>query len=380
MSSLKIIISSLMLRYPLGGHTWHDLQYLVGFQRMGHDVTYIESAGWPNSCYDPLHDEMTADPSFGIDYIKDLLSTQGLDDRWCYLDEAGTAHGMSRRQLADLCQTCDLFVDIGGVNIIPEMDECRRCVFIDADPVFAQIGGHGLSVPWDRYDALFTYGENVHQPWSSMPTGDHCWNPTRQPIVLDLWPLTPPRSDAPWTTVMNWSAYGDRTYKGRVYGQKDREFWPFFSLPREVGRSMEIALNAPPAIKQQLSSGGWSIADARSASASTSTYQQYLSDSCGEFSVAKHGYVSTRCGWFSDRSAAYLASGRPVVVQETGFSHWLPSGLGVIPFNTHEEAIAGIEEVQGKYKMHCRAARDLAEDYFDSRRVLSNVIDRSFNG
>ncbi|HEX6508831.1 MAG TPA: hypothetical protein VF221_14480 [Chloroflexota bacterium] len=261
MSRLSIVVSGFMLRYPLGGHTWHDLQYLVGFQRMGHKVTYAESYGWPLSCYDPRRDEMTADPAYGIGYIREILKPYGLEDSWCYLDEGERAHGMSRRQLSALCRECDLFIDIGSVNTIPEMEECRRRVLVDADPVFTQIGGHGLGVPLSRYDALFTYGENVHQPFSGMPSGGHRWQPTRQPVVLDLWPIEAGDPTAPFSTVMNWSAYGDREHEGLVYGQKDREFEPFFALPEATNQPMEVAIHAPAGVQDRLVRGGWQLAD-----------------------------------------------------------------------------------------------------------------------
>src|SRR5262249_33790843 len=156
-------------------------------------------------------------------------------------------------------------------------------------------------------------GENVHRPGCEMPAGGVQWLPTRQPVVPDLWPVTSGEVNAPLTTVMNWSAYGECEYQGRVYGQKDREFAPFFALPHETGESMEIAINAPAEVRERLALGGWRLADPREVTHTPAVYQDYLQGSRGEFSVAKHAYVSTRCGWFSDRSTGYLAAGRPVV-------------------------------------------------------------------
>ncbi|MGH3089704.1 MAG: hypothetical protein ACRDSJ_20655 [Rubrobacteraceae bacterium] len=374
---LKIVCSGFLVRYPLGGHSWHQLQYLVGFRRLGHEVTFFEHYGWPDSCYDPIHNEMTANPSYGIEYLRDMLQPHGLENQWCYLAEDGTAHGMTRERLAGLCRECDVYFNLDNINWIPELEECRRRVLVDVDPVFTQIGGHGLGGPFSRYHALFTYGENVHKPGCEMPTGGARWLPTRQPVVLDLWPEEVGDPSSPFTSVMNWSAYGDREREGRLYGQKDREFEPFFSLPRDTGEKMELAVSAPKTIRRRLLDGGWRLANPLKVTRDLRTYQRYLRGSRAEFCVAKHGYVSTRSGWFSDRSAGYLATGRPVVVQDTGFSDFLPCGEGLLAYRTPNEAMESIRRVGDDYEAHCRAARKIVEEYFHSDKVLGDVLERS---
>jgi len=212
-----------------------------------------------------------------------------------------------------------------------------------------------------------------------MPTGGERWFPTRQPIVMDLWPVEPGDIRSPFTTVMNWSPLPDQEYEGHIYGQKDREFEKFFSLPSALGESMQIAVNLPVDVRERLLGGGWKLADPAEVTRDVPSYQRFLRASRAEFSVAKHGYVVTRCGWFSERSAAYLASGRPVVVQDTGFSEWLKTGCGVIAFKNPNEAIAGIEEINRRYDCNCVAARQIAEEYFDSRKVLSEMLERAIN-
>ncbi len=374
---LTILCAGHLVRYPLGGHSWHHLQYLVGFRRLGHEVFFVEDHGWEDSCYDPDRDEMTADPAFGIRYLVELLRPFGLDGRWCYLAQDGTAHGMTRQRLASLCAECDVFFNLSNINWVPEFERCRRRVLVDTDPVFTQIGGHGLGGPFGRYHRLFTYGENVHRPGCEMPTGGAHWLGTRQPVVLDLWPVAPGSADAPVTTVINWSAYGERRHQGRVYGQKDREFEPFFTLPRDAGEVMEVAVSPPAAVRDRLVQGGWRLTDPRAITRDPWTYQGYLRASRAEFCVAKHGYVSTRCGWFSDRTSAYLASGRPAVVQDTGFSEFLPTGKGLLAYRTPAEPVEMLHRVREDYEGHCRAARAVAEDYFDARRVLADVLERA---
>jgi hypothetical protein len=377
-TALKIVCSGYLIRYPLGGFSWHHLQYLVGLERLGHEVSYFEDYGWPNSCFDPARNDTTADPSYGITYLLSMLQPYDLYDRWSYLAEDGTAHGMSRERLSQLCSECDVYLNLSGINWIPELTQCRRRVLVDTDPVFTQIGGHGLGGAFHRYHRLFTYAENVHRPGCDMPTGGARWLPTRQPVVLDLWPVQAGDPGAPFTTVVNWSAYGDREHEGRVYGQKDREFEPYFSLPRDTDESMEMTANVPAPVRERLLDGGWTLADPLEITRDPWTYQRYLRASLAEFGVAKHGYVSTRCGWFSDRSSAYLATGRPVIVQDTGFSAFLPHGEGLLAYRTPDEAVAAIRRLRDdEYDTHCSAARAVAEEYFDARRVLNDLLERS---
>jgi len=374
---LRIVCSGCLVRFPLGGHSWHQLQYLVGLQRLGHRLTFFEHYGWPSSCYDPVARGMTSDPRYGIEYLRRLLQPHGLDGDWCYLAEDGTEHGMPRERLADLCRESDLYINLDNMNWIPELEHCRRRITVDVDPVFTQIGAHGLGGPFSRYHALFTYGENVSRPGCDMPTAGVRWLPTRQPVVADLWPVAAGDPSAPLTSVLSWSAYGDREHEGRIYGQKDREFEPFFSLPRETGAAMELAVNPPEAVRRRLSAGGWRLADPLEVSRDGQTYQRYIQGSRAEFCVAKHAYVSTRSGWFSDRSAGYLAAGRPAVVQDTGFSDFLPCGEGLLPYRTPQEAAANIRRLWHDYESHCQAARALVEECFDARRVLTDMIGRS---
>jgi hypothetical protein len=372
---LKILCSGLLVRHPVGGLSWHHLQYLVGLQRLGHDVTFVEHYGWDDSCYDPAPDEMTSDPSYGIAYLKKLLEPHHLADRWCYLAQDGIAHGLSRRELSAVCRDCDVYFNLSYINWIDEFEQCRRRVLVDTDPVLTQTRAFGLGGPFSRYTVLATYGENVHQPNCSMPTANVHWFPTRQPVVLDLWQPGAPNAEGVFTTVMTWKGYPDITFEGRVYGQKDREFEPYFSLPTRVGSRMELATTPPPELADRLAAGGWTVVDPMNAAGDPWGYQRYIRSSRAEFSVARHAYVSTRCGWFSDRSAAYLASGRPVVVQDTGFTDWLDTDAGVVAFATPEEAAAGIADVNRRYELHCAEARRVAERYFDARRVLTDLLD-----
>ena len=374
--ALTILCSGHLVRYPLGGHSWHHLQYLVGLKRLGHEVYFFENYGWPGSCYDPETNVRTGDASYGIKYLQGLLRPFGLDQNWCYLAEDGVSYGMSREQLTEVCRDCDAYFNLSNINWIPDLELCRRRILVDTDPVFTQIGGFGMG-DFSRYQVLFTYGENIHQPGCEMPDSGVQWLPTHQPVVLDLWPFETGDPDSTFTSVMNWTNFGAKTYQGKVYGQKDREFEPFFSLPKTVGEPMELAIGVPKDVRRRLIEGGWKLAGPRVVTKDPWTYQQYIRSSRAEFCVAKHGYVSTQCGWFSDRSSAYLAMGRPVVVQDTGFSRFLPSDSGLLPYRTPDEAVQRIREVKQNYSKHCRAARGIAESYFDSDLVLTDLLEKS---
>jgi hypothetical protein len=230
---------------------------------------------------------------------------------------------------------------------------------------------------FERYHKLFTYGENCHLSGCAMPTAGVKWLPTRQPVVLDQWTVSPGDPMAPLTTLINWTAYGATTYQGRIYGQKDMSFEPFIDLPRRAERNMEIALGGPPEVRQRLEAGGWRITDPLAVSRDPWTYQAFIKRSRGEFCVAKHGYVTTRSGWFSDRSASYLAMGRPVVLEDTGFSDWLPCGHGLLAYTDAPGAVRAVHALDEDYPAHCRAARAIAETYFNASVVLGHLLDRS---
>ena len=196
---------------------------------------------------------------------------------------------------------------------------------------------------------------------------------------MDAWPVLPGPARGKFTTVMQWNSYLPREYNGRCYGMKSESFREYMELPNKIGHVFELAVGSPSAPRDFFSKKGWSVKNPLEPTKDPWTYQRYIQRSKAEFSVAKHGYVVTRSGWFSERSAAYLASGRPVVIQDTGFSDWLRCGSGIIPFNTLEEALAGIEEINSHYELHCRAARAIVEEYFDSSKVLSRLLQLTLN-
>jgi hypothetical protein len=387
---LRIVVLGYVIRGPLGGLAWHHLQYVLGLARLGHDVLFVEDSDDYPACYDPSRGVTDTDPSYGLAFATQTFARLGLGERWAYHD-AHTASwlGPAAGHAREACASADVVLNVSGVNPVrPWLAHAPVRVLVDTDPAFTQIRHLDDAAARERahaHTAFFTFGENVGSPRASrsreaaadLPDDGLPWQPTRQPIVLDAWPVTPGPMDGAFTTVMQWDSYESRRHGGRTYGMKSRSFEPYAGLPGRVAARLEIALGSPSAPRAELAAQGWSIRDPLEVTRDPWTYQAYVRASKAEFSVAKAGYVLSRSGWFSERSACYLASGRPVVVQDSGFSAWLPTGDGVLAFDGPDGAVAAIESVAADYAHHCRAARDIAQSYFDSDAVLSELLERA---
>lgn len=384
MSRLRIIVLGYLVRGPVGGFASYHLQYVMGLAQLGHDVFFVEIGDEYPSCYDPSRDVTDHDPTYGLQFAATVFDRAGLRNQWAYFDRhRSTWHGPCAGRIKEIGSTADLMLNVGCINSIhPCLAEIPVRALLDLDPVFTQI--KHLTDPTSRAHALrhtafFTIGENVGHRHCTIPDDGLPWQPTRQPVVLDAWPLTPGPARGKFTTVMLWESYPAREYEGVRYGVKADSFGPYLDLPNRIGQNFQLAVGGPAVPVDLLRSNGWDPMNPLGVTKDPWSYQRYIQQSKAEFSVAKQAYVATRSGWFSDRSIAYLASGRPVLVQETGFSDWIESGTGILPFASPEEALGGIEEVDRQYDLHCRAARAIAEEYFDSRKVLPSLIGRAMN-
>ena len=384
--SLRIIVVGYLLRGPLGGQAWHHAQYVKGLALLGHDVYYVEDSHDRPFCYHPWTETTDTDPTEGLQFTERTFARLGLDDRWGYHD-AHTSRwfGPCADRILRLCRSADVLLNLAGqVNPMrPWFVDIPTRVFLDVDPAFTQVlhlTDPSAKTAALKHTAFFSYAENIGRPGCTIPDDGLPWQATRQPVILDAWPVKPGRPTGKFTTVMCWYSYPTKEYAGVRYGLKSDSFGPYFDLPRRAGSVLELAVRSIPALDfEKLRSGGWALVDGRESSRDLEAYQAYIQNSKAEFSVAKHAYVITRSGWSSDRSAVYLASGRPVVLQETGFSDWLPTGLGVLAFNNPDEAVAAIEDVNTRYELHCRAAREIAAEYFDFRKVLPAMIEKAMS-
>lgn len=376
---LRILVLGYIVRGPLGGLAWHHLQYVLGLHRLGHEVYFLEDSEDYAACYDPTTDTVGTDPTYGLDFAARAFARLELSDRWAYRDAhrsgwLGPAAGRAR----ELCRTADLLLNVSGVNPIrPWFEGVPARALVDTDPAFTQI--RHLTDPDARrrgrkHNVFFTFGENLPGGASSIPDDGFEWRRTRQPVVVDAWEATPPPATGPFTTVMQWDSYEAREYEGRRYGMKSDSFGPYLDLPARTEESFELAVGSANAPRRRLREHGWMLRDPREPTVDPWRYQAYIRHSKAEFGVAKHGYAASWSGWFSERSASYMASGRPVVVQDTGFSEWLPTGAGVLPFRNSSEASAGVEAVARDPEAHGRTAREIVEAYFHSNVVLDELI------
>jgi hypothetical protein len=377
---------------------WDYLQYVIGLARLGHDVYYIEDTGlWP---YNPEEGGVSRGPEFTVRHLEGLMARFGLEERWAYRFPPATGFaayrfpggprwfGMPESRREEVLASADLLVNVSGTldrpaeyrNAAPR----ARFAYLDSDPVFTQVklvrGQQNLRRVVDAHDVHFSFGEALAD---AVPDTGHRWRPTRQPVVLDEWQPAATRREE-FTTVMNWTSYEYVNWHGLRLQQKDVEFERFLELPGKVRPTvLEIALaegktRHPP--RGRLSSAGWRIVDPSLVCPDAESYRDYVAGSTGEWSVAKNGYVNPPSGWFSCRSACYLACARPVVLQDTGFSSVLPVGLGLLPFSSLDEATESIREVESDWERHSRAARAIAEQYFDSARVLDRLVAEAMDG
>ncbi len=383
---MRILVSGLLGQYHFGGVIWDYVQYLLGFQKLGHEVWYVEDTGeWP---YDAAKQTYTEDCSANVRALKALMEEFGFGDRWIYRNGAnGEFFGATEKAARELVRGADLFANVSGAAHMTDVDfgGCHR-MFLDGDPMFNHIDlldpakeGHGARVR--SYDSHFTFGLNVGAADCLVPTGGLDWKKTVQPVALDFWPVLPDPPARGLTTVMNWASYAPRVWDGEEYGQKDVEFRRFLDLPGKVpDESFVLAMGQGPKRQrptEQLRSLGWTILEPNEAVPDHRTYRDFLSTSKGEWSIAKNGYVKSRSGWFSCRTACYLAAGRPAIVQETGWSRHLPSGQGLFAFETADDVARAAAALNRDYAAHRRAARALAEEHFEAGKVCQDLLDQA---
>jgi hypothetical protein len=373
--------------------TWDYVQYPVGFAGLGHDVFYIEDTRlWP--VYQSASDGVSCRAN--VEHLAAVMEYFGMRHRWAYRDEvSGECFGLSIERVREICRTADLFVNISCSTFLrDEYLHIPARILIDSDPMFTQIqyanqeaftpGASGIRGVVAGHTHHFTFGEHIGTNDCRIPACGVHWRPTRQPICLDYWPPTyTPTQSAAFTTLMNWSAGRVLRYQGEDWGQKDVEFLRLIALPQHVpeirlavavgqtGNTKDVSGCFPRSEAERF---GWQVLAPETCAPDWIRYRAFIGTSMGEFSVAKATYAKARTGWFSCRSACYLAAGRPVITQETGWSRHLPAGAGLLPFVDMDGAVESLRAVCADVAMHARAARRIAEDCFDSRVVLGNLL------
>ena len=400
MSALRIAVTGLAASFPLGGVFWDYAQYLLGLHRLGHDVLYIEDTGkW---CYDPIGKTYTESGANNAAYLAAQIAKldPALNDRWFYRDSAGQTYGAGWARVADFCRSADLFVRISGSCFTrEEYFAASRVIFVDTDPIYTQASflaalqssgknndpaDHEVRARAEMIahtDRFFTFGANIGHPDCLVPTAGLEWIPTREPTVIDCFqPATVPLAARRriLTTVASWEpAEKAPVIDGVAYAGKSAEFERLIDLPSISSIPLEVAISGP-APREKLSAAGWRLADGHSVSVDPWSYRDYLARSFGELSVAKNAYVRSRSGWSSGRSAAYMALGVPVIVQDTGFAPGsIPAGEGLLTFSNLEEAREAIDALVSAPARHGRAASEIAREYFASDRVLGRLLEQA---
>lgn len=386
---MKAVVTGMIATYGLGGVTWDYGQYALALERLGFEVYYLEYTG--GHVYDSDEGAYGSNWSAGVDFLKSSLAelSPGLADRWHFRTMDDQCFGMDEADISQIVAEADIFLNVSGSCLLrPEFMASRRKVMIDTDPGWNHFvtykewdevwgSGPGLfgSVGYRAHDFFFTYAEKMGDPDCPLPSLGLDWLPTRPPVVLDRWSEKPPGDT--WTTVMTWDNFRRPIqYQGKTYGTKELEFPRIEKLPELTSAPLEVAAGGNEAPRDHWQGLGWRVIDSHSVSRSAEEYRSYIERSRGEFSVAKNVYVDTRCGWFSCRSVCYLASGRPVVIQDTGFSEVIPTGEGVLTFSNVDEARDALDSVEADYPRHQKAAGEIAKEFFDSDRVVGALLDR----
>jgi hypothetical protein len=377
---LTIIVAGMIAGDPYqGGATWAVLQYLLGLRQLGHEVHFVEPL--PVSKLRPHGSRLSR--SANVAYFRRVARAFDLESCSALL-VAGTqeTEGLSYDSLRRLAARTDLLINISGMLTDPALTEAIPVrVYLDLDPGFNQLwhAAQGLDVGFDGHTHFVTIGPALEEPDCVIPACGRRWIATRQPIVLSEWPAAEHLTRDAFTTVANWRGYGSITYQSVFYGQKAHAWRGLMTLPDKTPEQFVVALAIHPAETrdlEQLAAHGWTLVDPAHVADTPGHYRAFVQGSKGEIGVVKSGYAAARCGWFSDRSVCYLASGRPVVAQETGFSRFLPTGEGLFAFETQDDALAGIDAIVRDYPRQSHTARAIAEAYFDASKVLPQLLDR----
>jgi hypothetical protein len=368
-----VIVSGTIAATPWqGGATWAVLQYLLGLRQLGCGVYFVEQLDYPEQ-----------PPPDACRYCEQVMERFALDGRWALVSAAGgEPTGMTRQQLRDAATEADLLLNLSGkLSDADVLDRVPVRAYVDLDPVFAQLWhtAEGVDMGFEAHTHFVSVADAIGGPDSPIPACGREWLPTLPPVVLDEWPVATTIRRRRATTVGHWRSYGSITHDGVHYGQKAHSLRALIDLPGRAPDRLELALAIHPDETRDLEAlrrNGWTLLDPSEVASTPDDYRRFVQGSWAEFGLAKLGYVAAGSGWFSDRSACYLASGRPVLAQDTGFGRRLPTGSGLLAFSDADDVVAGLEELELNYERHRVAARRIAEEHLASERVLRSLLER----
>ena len=387
MKPKRIVVMGFMAGMPIAGVVWQHLHYIVGLQRLGHEVYYIEDSS--RTPYDPVGFTYTLDDAYAVHTLETLARRFGFEGRWAFCpryDDPLKSKGMTYDRVRALYREADAVLNVcGSQELHEDVLASDRLIYIESDPGVEQIlvdkGEAGPREHLQHYRALFTFGENVPTAAFPVPLNGFEWHATRQPVVTDFWKADAPPPGAMFTSIANWNTSGskDVAWRGETYlWSKSLEFLKFIEAPRLCGERFELAADIKdPSIVERFEANGWRVVDPHGRSRGVDDYRAYIQGSKAEFTAAKDQYVRLNTGWFSDRSACYLASGRPVITQDTGFGDHVRGDGGLFAFTTMAEALDAAARINADYDFHRRAAFDIALEYFEATKVTASILERA---
>jgi hypothetical protein len=367
-------------KLPYAGVAAYYLHYVRGLQELGYEVHYVERQNKAGEYYDPVTRAMTDDVRPALSYVAGLGDQFGVAPDSCtVLDLAGAAHGLALTDLLKVIAGADFVLTVADNTWFDELSACPRRAFVDGDPMFTQAavqaGDPLATAVLANNPALFSYGTRIGAPGCTIPDCGREWIPTRPVVATSLWPVTACPADAPVTALLHWSAGAAVAVDGVRYAHKDVEMEKFMELPARACRRLVLAVGGRKAPRAALEAAGWLLADPLASTCDAGSYRKFISGSRADLGIAKHAYVASRSGWFSDRATCFLASGRPVLHQDTGFTDWLPTSEGVLAFSTPDEVIEGLDRLESDYERHAHAARRIAREHFEAAAVIGRMLD-----
>lgn len=383
---MRAVVTGLAATFPVGGVFWDYVHYALGLESCGVETWYLEDADQP--CYEVAAGDYDYEGNWQAHAARlgQRLAAVSptLGQRWCLRSDDGRAYGLEPDAADDLVAGADLLLNVSGCAVLRKAYQaCARTVYVDTDPGWnhymrwprAERQPSPIDAGWRAHDAFATYAWRLGAPDCPLPDHGLDWIPTRPPVDVRRWVAGTPPARPTWTTVLSWDNAPEPISDGvRTYGTKEQEFARIEDLPRHVAGPLELAVGGWDPPVERWRRQGWSVVDGPAVTATPDAYRDYVQASRGELSVAKHVYAATRCGWFSCRSACYLAAGRPVVVQDTGFSEALPTGDGLLAFTTPAGAVDAVRAVEADYDAHAAAASRIAVEHFDAERVVADLL------